>query len=56
MSLAGDVGAGPGTTWSRLKTRADTKSDRFVLNGNKMWIHQRPRGRYGSWFSKTDLN
>ncbi len=28
-----------------MRTRADKKGDRYVLNGSKMWITNGPRGR-----------
>jgi isovaleryl-CoA dehydrogenase len=39
-----------------MKTRADKKGDRFVLNGNKMWITNGPEADTLVVYAKTDLN
>src|SRR5437899_5979901 len=39
-----------------MKTRADRKGDRFVLNGNKMWITNGPVADTLVVYAKTDLN
>ena len=39
-----------------MKTRADKKGDRFVLNGNKMWITNGPVADTLVVYAKTDLN
>src|SRR5881227_454328 len=37
-----------------MKTRADKKGDRFVLNGNKMWITNGPEADTLVVYAKTD--
>ena len=37
-----------------MKTRADKKGDRFVLNGNKMWITNGPVADTLVVYAKTD--
>src|SRR6516165_2839364 len=39
-----------------MKTRADKKGDRFVLNGNKMWITNGPVAETLVVYAKTDPN
>jgi isovaleryl-CoA dehydrogenase len=39
-----------------MKTRADKKGDRFILNGNKMWITNGPVADTLVVYAKTDLN
>ena len=39
-----------------MKLRADKKGDRFVLNGNKMWITNGPDANVLVVYAKTDLN
>jgi isovaleryl-CoA dehydrogenase len=53
---AGDVRAGAGSDVVSMKTRADKKGDRFVLNGNKMWITNGPVADTLVVYAKTDLN
>ena len=38
--------AGAGSDVVGMRTRADKRGDRYVLNGSKMWNHQWPRRRY----------
>jgi len=39
-----------------MKLRADRKGDRFVLNGNKMWITNGPDANTYVIYAKTDVN
>lgn len=39
-----------------MKLRADKKGDRYVLNGNKMWITNGPDANTYVIYAKTDLN
>jgi len=39
-----------------MKLRADRKGDRFVLNGNKMWITNGPDANVLVVYAKTDVN
>src|SRR5690242_16448320 len=39
-----------------MKTRADKKGDRFVLNGSKMWITNGPVAETLVVYAKTDPN
>lgn len=39
-----------------LKLRADRKGDRYILNGNKMWITNGPDANTDVIYAKTDLN
>lgn len=39
-----------------MKTRADKKGDRWVLNGNKMWITNGPDANVVIVYAKTDLH
>src|SRR5213592_263429 len=48
--------AGAGSDVVSMKTRADKKGDRFVLNGNKMWITNGPEADTLVVYAKTDLN
>jgi isovaleryl-CoA dehydrogenase len=48
--------AGSGSDVVSMKTRADKKGDRFVLNGNKMWITNGPVADTLVVYAKTDLN
>ena len=45
---------GAGSDVVSMKTRADKKGDRFVLNGNKMWITNGPGGDVLVVYAKTD--
>ena len=47
---------GAGSDVVSMKTRADKKGDRFVLNGNKMWITNGPVADTLVVYAKTDLN
>ena len=47
---------GAGSDVVSMKTRADRKGDRFVLNGNKMWITNGPVADTLVVYAKTDLN
>src|SRR5512134_3109214 len=47
---------GAGSDVVSMKTRADKKDDRFVLNGNKMWITNGPVADTLVVYAKTDLN
>src|SRR6266508_1326368 len=47
---------GAGSDVVSMKTRADKKGDRFVLNGNKMWITNGPEADTLVVYAKTDLN
>ena len=38
-----------------MKLRADKKGDRYVLNGNKMWITNGPEARTLVVYAKTDI-
>lgn len=39
-----------------MKLRADKKGDKFVLNGNKMWITNGPDANVFVIYAKTDIN
>ncbi len=39
-----------------MKLRADRKGDRFILNGNKMWITNGPDANTYVIYAKTDVN
>lgn len=39
-----------------MKLRADKKGDRFILNGNKMWITNGPDANTYVIYAKTDIN
>jgi isovaleryl-CoA dehydrogenase len=45
---------GAGSDVVGMKTRADKKGDRFVLNGNKMWITNGPEADTLVVYAKTD--
>src|SRR4051794_33420883 len=45
---------GAGSDVVSMKTRADKKGDRFVLNGNKMWITNGPVAETLVVYAKTD--
>src|SRR5215467_6210719 len=47
---------GAGSDVVSMKTRAEKKGDRFVLNGNKMWITNGPVADTLVVYAKTDLN
>jgi len=46
---------GAGSDVVSMKLRADRKGDRFVLNGNKMWITNGPDANTYVIYAKTDL-
>jgi len=45
---------GAGSDVVGMKTRADKKGDRYVLNGNKMWITNGPEAEVLVVYAKTD--
>jgi len=47
---------GAGSDVVSMKTRADKKGDRYVLNGNKMWITNGPIAETLVVYAKTDPN
>ncbi len=47
---------GAGSDVVSMKLRADKKGDRYVLNGNKMWITNGPEASTFVVYAKTDLN
>src|SRR5207344_3420162 len=47
---------GSGSDVVSMKTRAEKKGDRYVLNGNKMWITNGPVADTLVVYAKTDLN
>src|SRR3989449_6843465 len=47
---------GAGSDVVSMKTRADKRGDRYVLNGNKMWITNGPVADTLVVYAKTDLN
>jgi isovaleryl-CoA dehydrogenase len=47
---------GSGSDVVSMKTRADRKGDRYVLNGNKMWITNGPVAQTLVVYAKTDPN
>src|SRR2546429_3251880 len=47
---------GAGSDVVSMRLRADKKGDRFVLNGNKMWITNRPEADTLVVYAKTDPN
>src|SRR5947209_6261089 len=47
---------GSGSDVVSMKTRADKKGDRYVLNGSKMWITNGPVADTLVVYAKTDLN
>ncbi len=47
---------GAGSDVVSMKLRADKKGDRYVLNGNKMWITNGPDANTLVVYAKTDIN
>ncbi len=47
---------GAGSDVVSMKLRADKKGDRFILNGNKMWITNGPDAHTLVVYAKTDVN
>ncbi|HEX4870539.1 MAG TPA: isovaleryl-CoA dehydrogenase [Moraxellaceae bacterium] len=47
---------GAGSDVVSMKLRADKKGDRYVLNGNKMWITNGPDANTYVIYAKTDIN
>ena len=47
---------GAGSDVVGMKLRADKKGDRYVLNGNKMWITNGPNADVLVVYAKTDIN
>jgi isovaleryl-CoA dehydrogenase len=47
---------GSGSDVVSMKTRAEKKGDRYVLNGNKMWITNGPQADVLVVYAKTDLD
>jgi isovaleryl-CoA dehydrogenase len=47
---------GSGSDVVSMKTRAEKKGDRYVLNGNKMWITNGPQADVLVVYAKTDPN
>ncbi|MBX3520610.1 MAG: isovaleryl-CoA dehydrogenase [Xanthobacteraceae bacterium] len=47
---------GAGSDVVSMKTRADKKGDRYILNGNKMWITNGPEADTLVVYAKTDTN
>jgi isovaleryl-CoA dehydrogenase len=47
---------GAGSDVVSMKLRADKKGDRYVLNGNKMWITNGPEAETYVIYAKTDVN
>ncbi|MBY0531816.1 MAG: isovaleryl-CoA dehydrogenase [Xanthobacteraceae bacterium] len=47
---------GAGSDVVGMKTRADKKGDRYILNGNKMWITNGPEADTLVVYAKTDPN
>ena len=47
---------GAGSDVVGMKTRADKKGDRYILNGNKMWITNGPEADTLIVYAKTDPN
>jgi isovaleryl-CoA dehydrogenase len=47
---------GSGSDVVSMRTRADKRGDRFVLNGNKMWITNGPEAQTLVVYAKTDPN
>ena len=48
--------AGAGSDVVSMKTRADKRGDRYILNGGKMWITNGPDADVLVIYAKTDLN
>jgi isovaleryl-CoA dehydrogenase len=47
---------GAGSDVVSMKCRADKKGDRYILNGNKMWITNGPEASTLVVYAKTDIN
>lgn len=47
---------GSGSDVVSMKLRADKKGDRYILNGNKMWITNGPEAQTLVVYAKTDMN
>jgi len=47
---------GAGSDVVSMKLRADKKGDRYILNGNKMWITNGPDAHTFVIYAKTDVN
>lgn len=47
---------GAGSDVVSMRLRADKKEDRFILNGNKMWITNGPHADILVVYAKTDVN
>ncbi|MFA7431612.1 MAG: isovaleryl-CoA dehydrogenase [Rhodospirillaceae bacterium] len=47
---------GAGSDVVSMRTRADKKGDRYIINGNKMWITNGPDADTLVVYAKTDLN
>ncbi len=47
---------GAGSDVVSMKLRADKKGDRYILNGNKMWITNGPDAHTLVVYAKTDIN
>ncbi|MGX9080335.1 acyl-CoA dehydrogenase family protein, partial [Klebsiella pneumoniae] len=47
---------GAGSDVVSMKLRADKRGDRYVLNGNKMWITNGPDAHTYVIYAKTDIN
>jgi isovaleryl-CoA dehydrogenase len=47
---------GAGSDVVSMKTRAEKKGDRYILNGNKMWITNGPIAETLIVYAKTDVN
>jgi len=47
---------GAGSDVVSMRLRADKKSDRYILNGNKMWITNGPDADTYVIYAKTDIN
>jgi isovaleryl-CoA dehydrogenase len=47
---------GAGSDVVSMKTRADKRGDRYILNGNKMWITNGPEADTLVVYAKTDTN
>jgi isovaleryl-CoA dehydrogenase len=47
---------GSGSDVVSMRLRADKKGDRYILNGNKMWITNGPDANVLVVYAKTDLN
>ncbi|RQW78322.1 MAG: isovaleryl-CoA dehydrogenase [Geobacter sp.] len=48
--------AGAGSDVVGMRLRADRKGDRYILNGNKMWITNGPHAHTLLVYAKTDIN